>query len=278
MSPAHPSTNGPLGQLALLPPIGLDELVGAATLQTRVERKYVMGAGQVAQLLTLVEGHTRVLEIAGARTFRYESTYFDTPELTAYHLAARRRHQRFKVRTRSYLDSRTTWLEVKLRSPTGTTVKHRIDHPFDDRGRLGEAALAFLMGFGRLVGYVHDLRPTLQTDYSRTTLLVGDTRATLDRDVAGRPADDRRRCAHFGTGVIVETKSRRGVSDLDRLLWRLGVRPWVVSKYGTAMAALDPGLPGNKWRRTLERHVVVANRPDRPAQPRLHDQATPHHR
>jgi hypothetical protein len=46
-----------------------------------------------------------VLEIDGARSFAYDSTYFDTPDLDAYLLAATRRRRRFKVRTRTYVDS-----------------------------------------------------------------------------------------------------------------------------------------------------------------------------
>ena len=36
-------------------------------------------------------------------SFDYESVYFDTPDLTCYLLAARRRRRRFKIRTRTYV-------------------------------------------------------------------------------------------------------------------------------------------------------------------------------
>jgi hypothetical protein len=41
---------------------------------------------------------------------------------------------------------------------------------------------------------------------------------------------------------------------LDRWLWQSGVRPVRISKYCTALAAMRPELPANKWHRTLARH------------------------
>ena len=41
---------------------------------------------------------------------------------------------------------------------------------------------------------------------------------------------------------------------MDRLLWSLGHRESSVSKYATALAAMHPHLPSNKWRRLLREH------------------------
>ena len=112
MSPALLRTIG-----SDLAPIGLAELVERAALQTRVDRKYVVPLAAVGALLTALGSRARILEIDGQRSFRYESVYFDTPELTSYLLTARRRRRRFKVRTRTYVDSSECWLEVKTRVP-----------------------------------------------------------------------------------------------------------------------------------------------------------------
>ena len=52
--------------------------------------------------------------------------------------------------------------------------------------------------------------------------------------------------------------------ELDRLLWANGHRPASISKFGTGLAALRPGLPRNKWSRVLRRHFDhVPARPTR---------------
>ena len=58
--------------------------------------------------------------------------------------------------------------------------------------------------------------------------------------------------------AIVETKSHRTISEVDRLLRSLRHRPCSVSKYATGLAALRPDLPANHWRPVLRRHFTVA--------------------
>jgi hypothetical protein len=242
---------------AVLAPITLDELVERAALQTRVDRKYLVPHGTAEQVVAGLAGGARVLEIGGRREFGYESLYFDTPELTSYHLAARGRRRRFKVRRRSYLDTGQAYLEVKTRGGRGSTVKERT--PDED-----SAARGLDPEHRRFVDDVLDrsgidpvagqLQPVLTTSYQRTTLLLpaSDSRVTVDTDltwaVPGGPA-----LALAGL-AIVETKSSSTPSAADRWLWRHGSRPVRVSKYGTGLAALADQLPANRWQPVLRRH------------------------
>ena len=68
--------------------ISLDELVQAAALQTRVDRKYILRADDAEKVLENLDATTRVLEIDGQRASTYESVYFDTPSLLSYRMAA----------------------------------------------------------------------------------------------------------------------------------------------------------------------------------------------
>lgn len=257
-----------------LAPVTLDELNQAAALQTRRDRKYVLTPDELDDLLATLPP-ARVLEIDGSRSFAYDSTYFDTPELDAYRLAATRRRRRFKVRTRTYVDTGTCFVEVKTRAGRGTTVKER--QPHDDADHLGPAR-AFvsdrLADAGAPSAPV--LTPTLRSRYHRTTLLLDDARVTLDTglvwDLLGTadagPADashndtgpDARRSATIGDLVVVETKTAAGSgpSSVDRLLWRAGHRPDRISKYATGLAVLEPGLPDMPWRRLVRRRLAVS--------------------
>ncbi|GIH08218.1 VTC domain-containing protein [Rhizocola hellebori] len=238
-----------------LHPIGLDELNRRASLFTRLDRKYLLPVSELGLLLSALADRVQVLQIGPRREFAYQSSYFDSSELSCYLDSAHRRRHRFKVRVRSYLDSGLSFLEVKTRGPRGDTVKDRVAYHgtggFDDDAR--QYAEAVLAGHGirrRLTGF----QPVLTTRYSRTTLFVPATASRVTVDTAiewtlpGGPT------VAAPETVFVETKSNSATHEVDRLLWSHRHRPCSVSKYGTGLAALRPDLPSHHWRPVLRRH------------------------
>lgn len=250
--------------LAELPGVGLAELIERAALQSRVDRKYLVALDELPGLLDRLIPHARVLDIDGARSFRYESVYFDTPGLASYHGAAYRRRRRFKVRTRTYLDSAECWLEVKLSGSRGLVTKHRLPYRPEDRRtvRSGQEFVDRALGHGsvRSAPVGGHLEPVLVTRYRRTTLLLPTTesRVTIDTDLCWQ---DDHHTLHLPAVAVVETKTRSAASPVDRLLWQGGTRPARISKYATGLAALRPELPDTPWRRTLRRHFRPAPPP-----------------
>ncbi|WP_278235540.1 polyphosphate polymerase domain-containing protein [Isoptericola sp. AK164] len=250
-----------------LAPVTLDELNAEAALQTRVDRKYVLTADETRGLLAALDPSTRALEIGDTRTFTYSSTYFDTPDLVTFHQAARRRRRRFKVRTRTYVDTGGTFLEVKTRAARGVTVKERC--PADPAAcTLDDDAVEFVddrLAAARLAAPPSSgLAPVLRSRYRRTTLLTPDARVTLDTALTWRHLasdggghDGARDRADIGDLVVVETKAGTAPSSVDRLLWRSGHRPDRISKYATGLAVLRPDLPDHPWRR-LRRERLAA--------------------
>jgi hypothetical protein len=239
---------------AELEPVSLEELTAVADLQTRRDRKYLVPRAAVHELLADVAPTMRVLTVGDVRRFRYESVYFDTPELASYLGAARRRPRRFKVRTRTYVDSEASVLEVKVRDARGRNVKHRLPYAFDHRSEVTGPGKAFVASIPEAAEAVDRLAPTLTTSYQRTTLLLAGAaaRVTVDVDLAWR-----------GTGgdvsvladlALIETKTCSSPCAVDRLLWRAGHRPVSISKYGTGLAMLHPELPAHRWNRLLRHH------------------------
>ena len=273
---------------------GLTELNSAAGLLTRVDRKYLVPLERAQDLINGLTPDTRVLDIDGRRRFSYASTYFDTPGLEAFMLAARKRRRRFKVRTRTYLDTGLCFLEVKTRGARGTTVKRRMGYHPDDASRLtgpGRAFVAACLASTGVTGpaaareIAAALRPVLATTYERTTLHLPDAeaRATIDTALtwqrltpgartraaavtAGAPQALRpaRLTAAINDGepvavadvAVVETKNPATPSPADRALWDVGHRPTRISKYATGMALLHPELPANRWYRTLTHELA----------------------
>ncbi len=263
-SPAStPASAAVTATAAALPHASLDEVLGAAELQTRVDRKYLVPVQNFIRLGDELARCYRVLQIDGQRTFGYESVYFDTPELTLYrqHLQGRRR--RYKVRTRTYLDTGHTMFEVKLKGLRGQTIKHRRPHPPADRRRVTEEAATFLDQLlqGEYGDVAPELVPSVTTRYSRTTLvdMAAGARVTCDVDLVCSDTTVRR--ATPGNHVLVETKNDGGAGLADRVLHDLGIRPVGISKYCVGVALLHPRVPSNRWHRILCRHFGYQNTP-----------------
>lgn len=234
-----------------LAPIGLGELTERAGLQTRRDRKYVLPLAGLHDLLTALTPDTRVLEIDGGRIFRYRSVYFDTPELISFRMTALRRRRRFKIRTRTYVDSGQCFLEVKTEGVRGGTVKNRLPYQWHDDVTPGRWFVD-----GILPDHcTTEFAPVLVTRYRRTTLYLpaSQSRVTIDVDLSWQ--DDQAHLTLPGLAVV-ETKTRSAASVMDRLLWSRGHRPTAISKYATGLAALRPDLPAVPWRRLMRRHFT----------------------
>ncbi|WP_107773876.1 VTC domain-containing protein [Nocardioides sediminis] len=245
--------------LDTLPAVGLDELNATAGLLVRTDRKYVVPVTDLAAVLGGVPD-LRVLEVAGRRSARYGSTYLDTNDLASWAASAHPRRRRWKVRTRVYAESGECWLEVKSRGARGVTVKDRLPYDAALCAEVGPQAVGWvaerLAAAGAAGVDPRGLVATLHTAYDRTTLLLpgGGGRATVDARLAWTTASAR---AEVGPVLVVETKSPPGgAGPLDRRLWSLGHRPARISKYGTGLSLLTPGLPGNRWHRVTTRHLA----------------------
>jgi len=251
----------PLALAHTLPTVGLEELNEAAELLTRTDRKYLLDAKAAGELLSALPEPARVLEITSRRCFAYDSVYFDSAGLESYHLASGGRRRRYKVRVRTYEDSGLSFLEVKTRGSRSTTVKERLPYSSANRFQLTPEAVAYVQErladcIGR--GAPLPLEPVLQTRYDRITLFLPCSRGRVTVDTGARWRSLRGQTSHgpwlhLCGKAIVETKSGSTAGPVDRWLWRNGVRPSRVSKFGTGMAALNPELPANRWHRALSR-------------------------
>jgi hypothetical protein len=242
------------GALAGLRPISLDEVLAEAALQVRVDRKYLVPVGTFVELVTRLRDRFAVLEIDGQRSFRYESVYFDTPSHGLYRQHLQRRRYRYKVRTRTYLDSGECSFEVKLKGNRAETIKSRLPYAAADRSRLTGPAHDFLAGQLRTaygVPPVDGLRPALVTTYRRSTLTDPRAHERMTCDIDLRFFDQASAIDVLPETVLVETKTASHAGAADQVLRDLRLRPIHVSKYCVAAAMLNPNLPANPWHRTV---------------------------
>ncbi|MBG6084953.1 polyphosphate polymerase domain-containing protein [Zhihengliuella flava] len=252
-----------ISPVASLPSVDLETMNAAAALQHRTDRKYILGTGTAERVLADLPDGSRVLEIAGRRDFGYHSVYFDTEDLASYHLSAHRRRRRFKVRTRTYEDTGSSFLELKTRGGRGQTIKERIAHPPGHAQTLTPTGRRYLAerldaAWGHCPEGLEQLHPVLTSRYRRQSVLLpeGAGRITVDTGLIWEDTADPDHAFTLSDQVILETKSAGAAGPLDRLLWRAGIRPVRISKFATGLAVLHPHLPANRWHRTLTQHRV----------------------
>jgi len=250
---------------ASLPAVALEDVQGAGLLD-RIDTKFVLPPVQVAPLLAAAAGYA-VLEIDGARTFRYTTTYYDTTERTCLRDHLRGRPVRAKVRVRRYEDTATTWLEIKRRQANGRTWKRRT--PWMAQGGTRPDWPPELLELLPPHVDATALHPTLVVRYRRTTLLYqakgGPTeRVTIDQALtwsapASVPSADNT-VPSSGTGVdgvILELKqAARSDSPMRTALRDADIRPTAISKYCLGMAALDPSAAPARLRVQLARFAT----------------------
>jgi hypothetical protein len=217
----------------------------------RTDTKYLMGVQQLRTLLAdLVEGYW-ILEIEGVRLSRLRTLYFDTADLALYTSHHMGRAERFKVRSRSYIDSAISFLEVKRKLRNLETVKSRIPT---------EAALAsltpeanqFVNALTSLDG--RSLQPALWSEFSRITLVSKhrQEKLTFDVNLRFRSSDSH---ASLGGVVVAELKQDKMSRDSELIarIQALGIRPTPFSKYCVGVAMLYPGVKHNQFKPVLRK-------------------------
>jgi VTC domain len=249
------------------PSVSLPDMNAAAELMERIDRKYLVTADQLAALLDGLSDELAVLEISGRRLHEYRSTYFDTWDLMTYRAHVQGRRRRFKLRLREYVESDIEFLELKYKGWREQTFKSRSPH--DHQGSqtcLGQDLLcrqgwSFLRDEVERV-YDLDLPRALwriaTTRHARSTFLAADEGSRVTVDVALHVEDASRVARMRDDYAIIETKSMRAATPVDRELKALGVRPASVSKYCLAVALLRDDVPANPWHRTVRRHFTNA--------------------
>ncbi len=182
-------------------PISLAQMEHVALLN-RVDAKFVMTVQQLAEVLASLERDYWILSINDVRLNHYRTLYFDTPDFALYGAHVNNHGERYKVRSREYIDSGKAFLEVKHRTRKGRTIKERI--PTDQLAeRIGAGQQNWLGGVYPLD--VHQLQPTLWNSFTRVTLVNKQCceRVTLDVDIAFSAG---KRSAHLDGLAVAEVK------------------------------------------------------------------------
>ena len=236
---------------------GLDELLGtfepitlaemdAVRLMDRSEVKYAMPRGMLLPMLAELRPDYRAFVIAGHPWSRYKTLYYDTDDMKLYMRHHAGATDRYKVRTREYVDSQIAFLEVKHKTSPIHTIKNRIpvpDAPMDLRG----AAADFLADACPYPAEA--LHPRLWNYSTRITLVNKNRPERVTLDIALGFAWGEAAAVVPGI-VVAEVKYQgsRHESEFIRLMRKHYVRETSFSKYCVGVSMLYPEIKHNKFK------------------------------
>jgi hypothetical protein len=225
-------------------PIGLDR-IDSVGFMNRIETKYLFSVKKLEDLISLVHGKYKILEIDKKRAFSYLTIYMDTDDYLFYNQHVRGELERHKIRYRIYESTGLSFLEIKKKTNKGRTIKRRIvnDHL---AGSFDDTAVTFIRQY-LPVNYIH-LKPVLISRFTRVTLIGLETkeRITIDYDISFTGSDGNGQVAIPFLAIAELKKSGYShCSPFNNLIRNLNIYPTGFSKYCFGNATINDSLKKN---------------------------------
>jgi len=227
-------------------------------LMDRADEKYIFRIEQLPFLLDRLRGHYKVLEIEGQRASRYETLYYDTDSLDLYIKHLTKRTNRYKIRSRNYVESNLCFFEVKLKNSKGRTIKTRIktSHVFEQ-----------LSDDQRLSMFLHQetgfesarMKAQFWINYHRITLvnIASKERCTIDLNLQ---CVNQNYDQQFPTLVILEVKQNKSeVSVAKSCMKEMRIKKGGMSKYCLGLISLNPTVRANNFKKKIHKLNKITN-------------------
>ena len=245
--------------LSKMSPITLGEMDGIR-LMNRIDTKYVCTQAVLEKVLEDARQYYLVLENCGSRIADYNTLYYDTETYRMYLDHHNQRLTRNKVRTRTYLSSDDTYLEIKRKNNRGRTKKKRIPIRTEEFYSFASNSSAEEFLKSRTEFSVAELSPSTRTSFSRITLVnkAKTERLTIDSNLKFENLRNGRK-SELGDCVIIELKQNGWChSEIKDILLNRRVHPMRVSKYCIGTALTCPQIKKSRFIgkiRTIEKLI-----------------------
>jgi hypothetical protein len=221
-----------------------------AQLMQRIDSKFIIHHKLSKEILSKSSEHYYIVDNNGQVIPEYISDYYDTTDFRMYLDHHNRRPKRYKIRVRNYCASGDSFLEIKLRTPAGKTIKKRIPATTQDlnQGQISE----FIKE--KTPYKFEELTKTLETKFNRLTLVAKDfdERITFDFNLR-LSIPESNNTVNYSDICIVEIKrsKQKSNSEISSILKSLGIHSFGFSKYSIGCALLYPTFKSNNFKETL---------------------------
>lgn len=215
-------------------------------LMDRVDTKYVFSEELLSKVLETLKKHYVVLEIDGRHVSKYKTLYYDSPDFQLFQKHHSGANYCYKVRSRLYVETDLSFLEVKQKTKRKRTIKTRFSTSFFST-QLNDLERSFIRE--QIPQRPENLEPKVWNDFSRITLVSKgrNERLTIDTDIRFR---NHQESVGLGGLIVAEVKqsSHSRKSQFMLLMRQMGIRPTGFSKYCLGVSLLYPQVKHNNFK------------------------------
>lgn len=233
--------------LSYFTPISLQEMDHVQLLD-RIDTKYVIHKQQLSEYLRQVTSHYRLLKINDKLVHPYETLYFDTPGFQLYKWHHNGIWNRYKLRCRKYVNTGTSFFEIKTKTNKNRTSKARIQ--INGIPDFLDASLQQYVDehiHERFPEYI----PALRVFFDRITLVNTEEteRLTFDLNLRYECKGVEKKISNI---VVVELKQgKHAISIFRELMKKNHQHQGYLSKYCIGLASMQKDLKANNFKHNI---------------------------
>lgn len=224
------------------------EKMNDVRLQDRKDAKYVLAVKRIPELLHALQAHYIVLEIQSKRLMQYKTLYYDTPDFQLYTDHHNGKLNRYKYRSRTYVETGSSFFEVKFKNNKGRTIKNRAE-----RDTIEESLTHDSRDFITEISGSHytekELEAKLWVYYKRITLVDKELteRVTIDLELS---FEGNERSSKMSDIAIIELKQDKSSksSVITSLLKNEKITTFGFSKYCMGIASVYDQVKKNRFK------------------------------
>lgn len=249
----------------------IDEIIGSiesttldgmneVRLQNRKDTKHVLALSKLPEVLQKIADNYLILEIDGCRTMQYKTLYYDTPDFELYTMHHNGKLNRYKFRSRTYVETNSSFFEIKFKNNKGRTIKNREGRDSIELD-LGEDSMDYIDRMVSKSPIDQNLEPKLWVYYKRITLTDKNLteRVTIDLDLGFEGGGNE---AHMNDLVIIELKQDKYSSNslVSKVLREMKIGELGFSKYCIGIASVYDEVKKNRFKekfRKLEKLITA---------------------
>ncbi len=224
--------------------VSLAELDSVALLN-RIDNKYVLNKQQLELILPVIQQNYSVLLIGNDNIFTYENNYFDTKDFQFYYDHHNGYTNRMKVRSRKYIETNTSFFEIKKKVNIDRTTKTRekVDQLIAEIDDIKKETIQQLSRKP-----IANLILTLNNKFNRITFVNNEQTERMTLDFNIHFSDDLKQ-KDFTDFYVVEIKQSKsnGRSVVTEVLKKNNIREQSFSKYIFGVIALKDNVRMNNF-------------------------------
>jgi hypothetical protein len=218
-------------------------------LMNRTDQKFCLHISQLSVVLEAINSEYSILEIDDEIVFKYDNTYFDTPDNKMFISHQNGKRNRYKIRIRKYVQTDINFLEIKLKNNKGRTIKQRITRPtFDSNFTRDE--IAFIGQASTLTG--EQLQPKIRSFFNRFTLVDNNFTERVTIDLAPGFKNHEKEIT-LNNLVIIEVKQSKEAKPalITQVLKNNKISRQGFSKYCIGRSLLEDKIKKNNFKPLL---------------------------